>query len=72
MFTIPHTIDWDESSTVFEVSKKYFQDKGIDFFYQSGNNNLYVNSIDNLTDSAEVSGWLFTSTVFNQMILLIE
>lgn len=60
IFTIPHTLDWNDKSTVFDVSKKYFNDHGIDFFYQNTNGFLYVNSIDNLTDSNENSGWLFS------------
>ncbi|WP_369473049.1 DUF4430 domain-containing protein [Secundilactobacillus kimchicus] len=38
----------------------FFNKQGIDFFYQTANTFLYVNSIDNLTDSAENRGWLFT------------
>ncbi|WP_288530569.1 helix-turn-helix domain-containing protein [uncultured Secundilactobacillus sp.] len=60
IFTIPHTIDWTTDDTVFDVSKRFFNKQGIDFFYQTANTFLYVNSIDNLTDSAENRGWLFT------------
>lgn len=60
IFTVPHTVDWTSEDTVFDVSKRYFNRKGIDFFYQTANSYLYVNSIDNLTDSSENRGWLFT------------
>lgn len=60
IFTIPHTIDWSDKDTAFDVSKRYFNSQGIDIFYQTANSFLYVNSIDNLTDSVEHRGWLFT------------
>jgi len=60
IFTIPHVVSWSEDDTVFDVSKRYFKDKKIDFFYQTANDFLYVNSIDGLTDSTENRGWLFT------------
>lgn len=60
IITIPRTIEWDCNDTIFEASKKYFQQNKIDFFYQSANSDLYINSIDSLTDSTENSGWLFT------------
>ncbi|WP_203651211.1 helix-turn-helix domain-containing protein [Secundilactobacillus yichangensis] len=60
IFTVPHTIDWTSKDTVFDVSQRFFNRKGIDFFYQTANSYLYVNSIDHLTDTAENRGWLFT------------
>ncbi|WP_283678477.1 helix-turn-helix domain-containing protein [Lentilactobacillus sp. Marseille-Q4993] len=60
IFTIPHTVDWTPQCTVFSVSKRFFKQEGIDFFYQSVNDHIYINSIDNLIDSNRNCGWTFT------------
>ncbi|MCF4061919.1 helix-turn-helix domain-containing protein [Pediococcus acidilactici] len=60
IYTIHHTLDWPENASVFDVSKTFFTKQNLDYYYESANGYLYVNSIGDLTDANEKSGWIFT------------
>ena len=60
VYTIHHTVDWQPTESVFDVSKTFFKKQNLDYYYDSSNGFLYVNSIGDLTDAHEKSGWIFT------------
>ncbi|WP_203650848.1 helix-turn-helix domain-containing protein [Secundilactobacillus yichangensis] len=60
IFTIPRTISWRDSDTIFDVSKRYFQENDIPYFSQPVNGYPYFNSINNLADSTGSRGWIYT------------
>ncbi|ANZ61184.1 hypothetical protein AYR62_10245 [Secundilactobacillus paracollinoides] len=60
IFTIHRDITWQESDTVFDVSKRYFQKNDIAYFSQPVNGYPYFNNISNLADSTGSRGWIYT------------
>ncbi|AEV95647.1 helix-turn-helix domain-containing protein [Pediococcus claussenii] len=60
IYTIPHTVNWNRANSVFDVSKAFFKENKLDYYYESTDGFLYVNSIGELTDSGDKSGWVFT------------
>ena len=60
IYTLPRTLEWKLTDSVFDVSKIFFKNQNLDYYYESSNGFLYVNSIGDLTDSNEKSGWIFT------------
>ncbi|GHP13323.1 hypothetical protein YK48G_07480 [Lentilactobacillus fungorum] len=58
--TIHRDLTWNESDSVYDISKRYFQDNHISYYSQPVNGFPYINSIAGLADSSGQRGWIFT------------
>lgn len=59
VYTIPRDLSWRQNQSAYTISKKYFNDQGINFEARNLNGYLYVYSIGNLTSDAS-DGWIYT------------
>ncbi|WP_056949328.1 helix-turn-helix domain-containing protein [Lentilactobacillus kisonensis] len=58
--TIHRDLTWNDSDSVYDISKQYFQDHDISYYSQPVNGFPYINSIAGLADSSGQRGWIFT------------
>ena len=59
IYTIPRNISWLSNQTVYEASKEYFADRGINFKTHNLSGYLYVSAIGELSSDIR-GGWVYT------------
>lgn len=59
IYTIYRDLSWSDSDTVFDVSKRYFEENGITFNESSANGIKTINSIDGFKDTDGIDGWSY-------------
>jgi len=59
IYTIYRDLSWLDSDTVFDVSKRYFEEHGIAFSESSVNGIMTISSIDGFKDTESTDGWSY-------------
>lgn len=59
VLTIPRDLTWHDQDTIYDISRRYFQNLTYDFSIQTVDGYPYVNQIGTLTDSGS-RGWLYS------------
>ncbi len=60
IYTIPHDLLWQDSDTVYDASKRFFDSHHISYSAQTVNGYPYINQIGGLADSLGDRGWIYT------------
>ncbi|WP_125763536.1 helix-turn-helix domain-containing protein [Levilactobacillus mulengensis] len=61
VYTIPRDLDWDDSSSIYDVTKNYFERHDINYQTDSDDDGAaYLTRIGNLTDKEDSQGWVYT------------
>lgn len=59
VYTIHREIDWQNNTSVYGISSRYFKEKGIPFEIHDVNGSPYISSIGGLATSNSNNGWIF-------------
>lgn len=60
IYTIPRKLDWENSESVYDVSKDFFKSNHIKYLADSTDGTTYVNRIGDLGDTDGNRGWVYT------------
>lgn len=60
IYTIPRDLDWGVASSIYDVSRGYFQNHDINYHTDAADSAAYINQIGDLTDANNHQGWLYT------------
>jgi len=60
IYTIPRKLDWENSESVYDISKTFFKENHIKYLSDSAEGATYVNKIGDLGDTDGNRGWVYT------------
>jgi len=61
VYTIPRDLDWDDSASIYDVTKNYFDRHEINYHTDADDDGAtYLTRIGNLADKEDSQGWVYT------------
>jgi len=60
VYTIPRDLDWDDATSIYDVTKNYFQHHDINYQTDSDDGDTYLTRIGDLADTEGSRGWVYT------------